>query len=71
MDGGLLSFQARMTKPNPDFYQLFLKQFGLTPEECVFIDDTPENVAEAQRQGFQTILFTSREETEEKLAALL
>lgn len=70
MEGGLLSFQARMTKPDPAFYQLFLKQFGLAADDCVFIDDTEQNVLAARDQGFTGIVFQSCEDTVLQLAAL-
>ncbi len=59
MEGGLLSFRERMTKPDPAFYTRFLERFSLKAEECVFIDDTEQNVAAARRLGFLGIVFTS------------
>lgn len=37
-DGGCVSFQERMTKPDVNFYNLFLEKFNLIPEECTLID---------------------------------
>ena len=71
MDGGLLSFQARKTKPNPLFYKEFLDKYDLKAEECVFIDDTEENVLEARKLGFQGIVYESYEKTVEQLEKLL
>ncbi len=70
MEGGFLSFQVRATKPDPKIYTEFLAHFGLKAEECVFIDDTEENVAMAKELGFHGILFTSCESTEKQLKAL-
>ncbi len=44
MDGGCLSFQEKMTKPDVNFYKLFLEKYNLNPEEGIFIDDTEKNV---------------------------
>ena len=62
MDGGIVSFQVGMTKPDPGMYRLFLERFGLDPASCVFIDDTPENVDVARSLGFHGIVFHSYEE---------
>ena len=59
MDGGIVSFKAGMTKPDPRVYQCFLERFGLQPESCVFIDDTEENVIAARDQGFSGVVFKS------------
>ncbi len=70
MEGGFLSFQERITKPDPEIYRRFLKRFGLKPEESVFVDDTEQNVSVAKELGFHGIIFTSYESTVEQLAAL-
>lgn len=57
MDGGIVSFKVGRTKPDPEMYRIFLDEYKLVPEECVFVDDTPENVEEAERAGFQGIVF--------------
>ena len=57
MDGGLVSFRVGMTKPDPRMYQLFLEQFGLAADECLFVDDTPENVDVARGLGFSGVVF--------------
>ena len=62
MDGGLVSFRAGLTKPDPRIFRCFLDQYALQPEECVFVDDTPENVEAARGLGFTGILFSSLEQ---------
>lgn len=61
MDGGIVSFKAGMTKPDPRMFRLFLDQYALSPESCIFIDDTAENVKAARELGFAGIVFTSYE----------
>lgn len=70
MEGGVLSFQARLTKPNPEMYKLFLEKFNLNAEECVFVDDTAENVEVAKTLGFKGIVYESYDETIKQLAEL-
>ena len=59
MDGGIVSFKVGMTKPDARMFQCFLDRFGLRPEECVFIDDTEENVTAARTLGFEGVVFQS------------
>ncbi len=70
MDGGLLSYRERITKPDPAIYTRFLERFGLTAAECVFIDDTERNVAAAEALGFRGIVFESYEQAVRRLEAL-
>lgn len=69
-DGGILSFQELMIKPNPEIYRLLLSRFGLKAEECVFIDDTEKNVVAAKELGFAGIVFKTYEETVAQLEEL-
>lgn len=71
MDGGCLSFQEHLTKPDPAFYQVFLERYGLNAEECVFVDDTPENVEVAKSLGFQGVVFETYENAAQLLDQLL
>ena len=59
MDGGLVSFQAHKTKPDPEMFTMFLERYGLDAGECIFIDDTAENVEAAIKLDFEGIVFTS------------
>ncbi len=57
------SYRLRATKPEPAFYERTLKQFGVTANTCLFIDDRPENVESAELFGIRSILYTNPEET--------
>ena len=70
MDGGLVSFRAGLTKPDPAIYRLFLRSYSLKAGECVFVDDTEENVHAAEEVGFQGIVFSSPEQLTGALEAL-
>ena len=61
-DGGLLSFQMGMTKPDPGVFRLFLDTFGLEADTCVFVDDSETNVEAARDLGFRGIVYTSYDE---------
>lgn len=70
MDGGILSYQEKIIKPDPAIYRLLLERYGLKAQECVFLDDTPKNVEEAIRQGMAGIVFRSKEQAVEELHKL-
>ena len=70
-DGKLISCDLGIVKPTPEIYRAFTDRFCLLPEECVFIDDAPNNVAGAIACGWQGIVFHGDcEELTAKLAAL-
>ena len=72
-DGGVFSYQERSCKPEEKIYRVLLNRYGLVSEETVFLDDNPDNIAEAKRLGIHGVLFTdigsARAETEALLAA--
>ena len=45
-----------MRKPDPASFELTLHRLGVTPEEAVFLDDYPGNIAAAERVGVRGIL---------------
>ena len=67
MDGGLVSFMAGKTKPDPEFFQMFLREYQLEAAECLFVDDTEENVEAAKALGMEGIVFHRPEEIQEKI----
>lgn len=70
MDGGILSYQDKVIKPDTKIYQLLLKRFGLSAKECVFMDDTEKNLLPAKELGIRTILFRDREQAVSELGKL-
>jgi 2-haloacid dehalogenase len=69
-DGRVVSGEEKMRKPFPQFYQLILDRFQLTPEETLFIDDNTRNAKAAEEMGLNTILFQSPSQLKEELAKL-
>ena len=67
VDGAILSYTVKQIKPNADIYQTLLKRFGLHAEECVFIDDRPENVEGAEHEGIHGICFRTIEQVRNDL----
>ena len=71
MDGGILSYQDQLIKPQPEIYELLLSRYHLNPEECVFLDDTERNLFPAQALGMKTILVKNHEQAVRDLGMLL
>ncbi len=72
MDGGLLSYEVKQIKPEPEIYQSFLERFPqIKPEEAVFLDNLADNVKAAEALGFHGIVFRDREQAKEELDQLL
>ena len=70
MDGGILSYQEKVIKPEPEIYQILIDRYHLIPDQCVFMDDKPENCEGAMKAGMHTIVFTTKEEAEKELCKL-
>ena len=51
------SFQLHQLKPFPEIYRTTIDGIGLPPEEILFIDDAPANIAAAENAGIRTILY--------------
>ena len=56
--GTIVSGAERLLKPDPAIYRLLLDRYGLQAEDCVFIDDSPANVAGARAVGMHALHFT-------------
>lgn len=70
MDGYILSYREKMTKPDPAVFQLLLDRYQICPEEAVFIDDTLVNIHAAEKLGIHGIHFQSLEQAKEELKKL-
>lgn len=63
----VISGHVGYAKPDPEIYQILLYELGREARDCVFVDDKEENIQEAERQGFDTILFSSPDQLRESL----
>ena len=71
MDGGIMSYEVQLIKPDLAIYQTLMVRYDLQPEECVFLDDTVRNVEAAQALGIAGIVVTSQEQAKKELETLL
>ena len=56
--GLVLSGDENLTKPDARIYRLLCERYGLPPERCMFIDDSPANVDAARGVGMKAHTFT-------------
>ncbi len=57
----VVSGDEGLVKPDREIFQLLLDRNGLAAEDCLFIDDSPRNVAGAGAVGMQAHHFTGPE----------
>ncbi len=55
----ILSGEVGIVKPDPVIYHILLEKIKRNANECLFIDDAPENIETANSLGFKTIHFHS------------
>ena len=68
--GKVVSARVRMIKPEPDIYRYLLVSFDLKADECLFIDDSPANVAAAKALGIRGMAFTDAHSCRQQLVSL-
>ncbi|MBR4773073.1 MAG: HAD family phosphatase [Bacteroidales bacterium] len=67
IDRYVVSGAEGLVKPDPRLFQVLLDRYGLKAEECIFIDDNPDNVDAARQMGMEGIVFQGAEDLKEKL----
>lgn len=50
-DGGIISSEVKLSKPDVRIFEFFLEKYSLTPEESLYIDDIESNVISAMVTG--------------------
>lgn len=69
-DGYVLSYELRLLKPDPAIYLAAARMAGADPSECVFIDDTEENVKGAVAAGLAGVHYRPETDLAAALAGL-
>lgn len=67
----VVSGVERIIKPDPKIYELLLYRNKLDPKNCIYIDDSPNNLVPAQNLGMSTIEFISPEQLARELQRYL
>lgn len=60
------SAEVGIRKPDSKIYLFTCRKLGVKPKECLFMDDSPENIEAAKKLGMET-LWWNKEENKEKL----
>ncbi len=69
-NGIVVSGDEKLIKPDPRIYEILLDRYRLSADQCIFIDDMPENICSADKLGLQTIHFKSSSMLEKSLLDL-
>lgn len=69
-DAVVISGEVGLRKPEPEIYRLTADRLGLTPAECVFVDDIRSNITGAAAVGMIGVHHTDLSTTVEELTAL-
>mgnify|MGYP002622039994 CR=1 FL=1 len=67
IDRYVVSAEEKLVKPDPRLFQVLLDRYGLRAEECIFVDDNPDNVAAACQMGIEGIVFCGADKLKEQL----
>lgn len=70
-DVSIFSAEVKERKPEPEIYRIMLKKLEAKPDECIFIDDFPENIEGAKKLGISTILFENTQDTIRNINSML
>jgi 2-haloacid dehalogenase len=65
----VVSGDEKLIKPDPAIYRTMLKHIAAPAEHCLFIDDSPKNVAGAKAVGMHAVHFQSPAKLEADLKA--
>jgi HAD superfamily hydrolase (TIGR01509 family) len=65
------SWQTGFVKPDINAFQNLLTENGLSPEECVYFDDSEKNIIIADSIGIKGFIFKDAKETQGILKKLL
>jgi len=68
--GTIVSGKVRLLKPDPAIYLRLLQDHDLQAEDCVFIDDSINNVRGAEAVGMHAIHFQSPQQLQQELNRL-
>jgi putative hydrolase of the HAD superfamily len=57
----VLSYQTGFIKPDPEIFHHAIRAHGLVPQETLYIDDLPQNIAAGRELGFRTWQYDMKE----------
>ena len=63
--------QVKEGKPSPDIYLYACEQLGVSPEDCIAVEDSPNGVLSAYRAGCKVVMVPDQTEPDEALKKYL
>ena len=69
-DHRYLSFEMQLLKPDSSIYEVMLADGAMNPDETLFLDDSPANIATALKLGIKTYHVSPMEDYREYLYSL-
>ena len=63
--------QVKEGKPSPDIYLYACEQLGLTPGECLAVEDAPNGIMAAYRAGLSVVMVPDQTQPDEELEQYL
>lgn len=69
-NGGVVSSEDKLLKPDKRIYKLILDKYNLVPKESIFIDDTKVNVEAAKEADIEALVFENAKKLKEDLKSL-
>lgn len=70
-DGGIISSDVKLSKPDIRIYELILKNYSLKASECLYIDDLGINVKAAESTGMKGLITCGASDISSKLSETL
>lgn len=62
LDDIIISGEVGSVKPEPEIFEITLGRIGRPAHECLFIDDSLQNINQARSMGFVTVHFKSAQQ---------
>lgn len=66
-DGAIISAKEKLIKPDLRIYKLLLERYHLNADECLFIDDSLDNINACKNVGMDAIHLPDHSKLEEEL----
>jgi len=67
----IISAEVSVAKPDPRIYQIALERLAVAPQQAVFVDDFPANIAGARAVGMHALHFKNSLQARKELDRLL
>lgn len=65
----VISGKEKIAKPDPRIYKLLLQRNNLNANDCVYIDDSEDNIRAGRKVGLKTIHYQSSRQLKEALGS--